>query len=94
MADASFGVEHRVGYPAGGWFNYKLVDAQLDATGRFIRDSMMCETLDGGSEPCYTGSTLTAEKVYLGRTLPLYEGAFSATLTLFDNIRLYGLVDR
>ena len=90
---ATFGVEHRVGHPLGSWFHVKLVDAKLDASGRFIRSSMVCEDTEGGTVPCYTGSNLTAPRVYLGRTIPKYEGGFSSTLTLFERLRLYGLVD-
>ena len=94
VTDATFGVEHRVGFAAGGWFHHKLVAAELDAEGDYIRSSLMCETETGGSRPCYNeAGELDADRVYLGRTLPLYEGAFSATLTLFDRVRVYGMVD-
>ena len=94
VTDGTFGVEHREGFPVSAWYHAKLVDAQLDENGRFIRSSLMCETESGGSEPCYNAAgQLVADRVYLGRTLPLNEGSFSGTLTLFDRVRLYGLVD-
>jgi TonB-linked SusC/RagA family outer membrane protein len=94
VTDGTFGVEHREGGPVSGWYHAKLVDAELDAQGRFIRSSLMCETESGGSEPCYNAEgTLVADRVYLGRTLPLNEGSFSGTLTLFDRVRLYGMLD-
>jgi hypothetical protein len=44
--------------------------------------------------PCYdSDGNLLDDRVFVGRTLPLYEGAVSGTLTLFDRVRLYGLVD-
>jgi TonB-linked SusC/RagA family outer membrane protein len=93
VESATFGVEHRVGYPLGSWFHVKVVDAKLDANGRFVRSSLVCDNGQGGTVPCYTGSALTAPRVYLGRTIPKYEGGFSSTLTLFDRLRIYGLVD-
>jgi hypothetical protein len=54
---------------------------------------MMCEGTDGNPVPCYTGSTITAPRVHLGRTIPKWEGAFSSRLRLFDNWSIYGLLD-
>jgi len=82
-----------VGYPLGSWFHVKVADAQLDADGKPIRTSMMCEDGVGGTVPCFTGSVITAPRVPLGRTIPKWEGAFSSTLTLFKNWSVYGLVD-
>ncbi|MHB1191835.1 MAG: SusC/RagA family TonB-linked outer membrane protein [Longimicrobiales bacterium] len=93
VQSSSWGVEHRIGYPLGSWFHVKVVDAQLDAAGKPIRTSMMCATPDGGQVACFTGNTITAPRVHLGRTIPKWEGAFSSTLTLFDNISVYGMLD-
>jgi hypothetical protein len=93
MQSSTWGVEHRLGYPLGSWFHIKVVDAELDANGTHIRSSMMCEGTDGDPVPCYTGSTITAPRVHLGRTIPKWEGAFSSTLRLFDNWSIYGLLD-
>ncbi len=90
---ASWGVEHRVGYPLGSWFHVKVVDAELDADGKPVRESMMCANTDGGTVPCFTGNSITAPRVHLGRTIPKWEGSFSSTLTLFDNWSIYGLMD-
>jgi hypothetical protein len=86
-------VTHRVGYPIASWFNRRIVSADFDATGRHIRASLMCDDGQGGSTPCYNGNTLVAPAVHLGRSDPLWEGAFSATATFMDRVRLYGLVD-
>jgi TonB-linked SusC/RagA family outer membrane protein len=88
-----FGVTHRVGYPVAAWFNRRIVSAEFDADGRAINASMLCDNGEGGTTPCYSGSTVVAPAVYLGRSDPLYEGAISTTLTLHNRLRLYGLVD-
>lgn len=93
LAEGTYGVQHRVGYEMGSWFHVKLLEAQLDADGKHIKSSMFCEGAQGERVPCFTGSTVTAPRVYLGRTLPKWEGAFSSTLSLFRNVSLYGLVD-
>jgi TonB-linked SusC/RagA family outer membrane protein len=91
--NAAFGVEHRQGMPVGAWYNRRIVSADFDAQGRVIRTSMMCDDGQGGSVPCYTGLAVTAPAVFLGNTMPQNEGAFSSTVTLFNRLRLYGLVD-
>jgi len=53
----------------------------------------MCANTDGGTVPCFTGNSITAPRVHLGRTIPKWEGSFSSTLTLFDNWSIYGLMD-
>jgi TonB-linked SusC/RagA family outer membrane protein len=90
-----FGVMHKPGYPIASWHHYRLVDAQFDPqTQAVIRSSMMCDDGAGGSTPCLDAAgNIIAPRIYLGRSEPLHEGAFSSTLTLFRNWRLYGLVD-
>jgi TonB-linked SusC/RagA family outer membrane protein len=91
--NVGFGVTHKVGYPIASWFNRRIVSAEFDATGRHIRSSLMCDDGQGGSTPCYNGNTLVAPAVHLGRSDPLWEGAFSATATIMNRVRLYGLMD-
>jgi TonB-linked SusC/RagA family outer membrane protein len=93
VVSAAFGVEHRVGYPLGAWFHRRVVSSQFDATGRFIRDSMLCDDGAGGTTPCFSGTTPVAPRVFLGTGDPKYEGTFSSTVTIADRIRLYGLAD-
>jgi len=95
-------IKHRVGYPVGSWFAKKAVSAQLDATGKAI--NVMCEDGKGGVMPCagadgIYGTNLTtltnddAPDVYLGRTTPNFQGAFNTTVTLWNRLRVYGLLD-
>jgi TonB-linked SusC/RagA family outer membrane protein len=93
VVSADFGVEHRIGYPLGAWFHRRVVSAQFDGTGRFIRESMQCDDGNGGITPCFSGTTPVAPRVFLGSGDPKHEGTFSTTLTLFDRVRLYGLAD-
>jgi TonB-linked SusC/RagA family outer membrane protein len=93
VVDAAFGVEHRVGMPLGGWYHRRVVDAQFDETGRFIRESLICDDGAGGTMPCYDGATVIAPNVFLGNTMPQTEGGLSTTLTLFRDLRLSGMLD-
>lgn len=93
VADAAFGVQHRVGMPVGAWYHRRVVSAEFDAANRIIRSSMLCDDGEGGTTACYSGSTPVAPFVYQGHTIPPNEGAFSSTLTLRGNLRLYGLID-
>ena len=89
-----FGVTHKVGYPIASWFNQRIVSAEFDENGRHIRASMLCDDGAGGTTPCFNAAgQVVAPAVHLGRSDPLHEGAFSSTITLFDRVRLYGLVD-
>jgi len=87
-------VRHQVGFPAFAWFAPKVVAAQLDASGNAIPSTVMCQTADGGTTPCYNASgTLIAPLVYLGRSVPSREGSVSTTLSLFRDFRIYSQVD-
>lgn len=89
-----FGVTHRVGYPIASWFNRRVVSSQFDANGRHIRNTMMCDDGQGGSTRCFNDAgQVVAPAVHIGRSDPLWEGAFSSTLTLNDRVRLFALVD-
>lgn len=89
-----FGVTHRVGYPIASWFHRRVVDAQFDEDGAVITETMMCDDGNGGTTACFNeAGQIVAPAVFLGRSEPLHEGAFSSTLTLFDRVRVYGLVD-
>ncbi|MGH7664285.1 MAG: SusC/RagA family TonB-linked outer membrane protein, partial [Gemmatimonadaceae bacterium] len=89
---------HQVGFPVAAWFQRKVVSAELDANGRAF--NLMC---DGGRPTSAGGPALLlggdpvpcagAPRLYLGRVSPKYEGSYSATITLFDRLRLYALAD-
>jgi TonB-linked SusC/RagA family outer membrane protein len=81
--------KHIEGYPLGG---YWVVDVERDENGvPVIRDN------DGiiVSDPADGDVTLLPDSMaeYLGPALPTLEVGFSSTLTLFNNLRLYGLLD-
>ncbi len=78
---------HVVGYPVAAWFRERVVSADLDANGTAI--NAMCDGGPGAAPvPC-----AQAPRVYQGRASPKYEGSVSTSLTLFQNLRLYALVD-
>jgi TonB-linked SusC/RagA family outer membrane protein len=81
-------LRHQEGLPAGSWFGKKVVSAQLDAKG--IAYNIMCDggMVSGTPMPC-----ADAPEVYLGRSDPNVEGAFTTQLTLFKRLTLSGLVD-
>ncbi len=77
---------HQVGLPVGALFDKRIVSAELNAAGQAI--NVMCDDGQGGAMAC-----ANAPAVYLGRTTPDLEGAFSSTLTLFRQFRVYALFD-
>jgi TonB-linked SusC/RagA family outer membrane protein len=79
-------LQHRVGHPVGSWFGRKVVSADLDATGTAI--NVLCDNGSGGTVACST-----APNVFLGRTIPNFEGAFNTTVTLWGRLRVSGLLD-
>ena len=81
-------VRHVEGYPAGAWWEKRIVDAQFRADGTLIRGSEVCDDGSGGTVSC-----AQAPVVFLGRPTPSREGAFMPTLTLFDRLRVSGMVD-
>jgi TonB-dependent SusC/RagA subfamily outer membrane receptor len=76
----------KVGFPVDAIFRRKVVQAELDANGRAI--NVLCDDNNGGGVAC-----TSSPGVYLGVWDPRYEGSFSANLTLWKRLRLYGLVD-
>jgi len=89
-----FGVTHRPGYPIASWFHRRVVDSQFDAEGRHIRETMICDDGTGGTTPCFDGAgNIVAPNVFLGRSEPLYEGAFTSTFGIGESFRIYGMLD-
>jgi hypothetical protein len=81
-------MQHHEGYPAYAWFDKRIVGGRFDAAGKLIANSAMCDDGHGGEVACSQ-----APAVYLGRPTPKTEGAFTSTLTLFENLRLHSLLD-
>ncbi|HEX6534783.1 MAG TPA: SusC/RagA family TonB-linked outer membrane protein [Gemmatimonadaceae bacterium] len=77
---------NQAGYPVGAWFEKKVVSAQLDDAGNAI--NVMCDDGLGGQVDC-----ASAPQVYLGSSIPDKQGAFTSTVTLWNKLKLYGLVD-
>jgi len=87
-------VRHQVGYPAFSFFGPRVVAASVDATGKTILSSVMCDNGSGGSSPCYDGTgALIAKSVYLGHSVPTYEGSVSTTLSFLRDFRIYTQID-
>ena len=78
---------HREGYPIAGYFVKKVVSAEVDPDGTVT--SALC---DGGPGNAAVDCG-DAPNVFVGTPIPKVTGAFTTTLTLFGNLRLYGLVD-
>ncbi|MFL5496150.1 MAG: SusC/RagA family TonB-linked outer membrane protein [Gemmatimonadales bacterium] len=75
------------GYPIAAYFIKRVVSAEVDADGALI--SALCDGGPGsGPVDC-----ATAPLVFAGSPIPKVTGAFTSTITLFKNLRLYGLVD-
>ena len=85
-SSAPLSPRHQVGYPIGSIFHKRIVSAELTAAG--AATNVMCDDGKGGSIAC-----ASAPFVYLGRTIPNVEGAWGNTITLFENIRIHGLID-
>ena len=85
-------IRQQVGYPVGSFWDRRIVSAEFTTTGR--TQNAMCDDGKGGVTACLdaTGNVI-APRVYYGRHDPANEGSLSSTLTLFKQLRLYGLVD-
>jgi len=80
-------------------YNYPLITrrqaltAEFDADGKVINltcDAGVDGRPGGAAVPCNEAPVLVYEN---GFGVPVHEGNFNATVTLFNNLRLYGLVD-
>lgn len=100
VQSATMGQYHVEGFPLASIFFKRVVSAELvERGGRRVATNVMCEggekvpgtnfSRGGGSPvPC-----AEAPAVYWGQPVPEWEGGLSATLTLFRNLQLYGLLD-
>ncbi len=79
--------QHRVGYPVAGFFGQRVTSGSLSPTG--VATNLQCAGGAGGaSVPC-----ATAPFVYLGRSVPKYEGAVTSTIRVLQRVRIYTMVD-
>ncbi len=92
---------HLPGFPLASIFAKRVVSADIDASGATpVAVNVMCEGGEladpranlsrGGGAPVPCAD---APLVYWGQPIPEWEGSVSATLTLFRNLELFGLVD-
>jgi TonB-dependent SusC/RagA subfamily outer membrane receptor len=77
---------HVEGYPIGGFFSRRILGGTRDASNQIV--DLVCDDGAGGAVACDE-----APDVFLGTPTPKVSGALTATITLFDRIRLYGMVD-
>ena len=99
------GSQRRVpGFPVASWFRRKVVSATLVGTGPTARTTdPMCDGGDPNGKTLPDGTPLElggapvpcaiAPRLYLGHVTPDMEGSLGTTLTLFNQVRLYVMVD-
>ncbi len=87
-------VGHAVGYAPGAWWDRRVVSGTYDPATRTVPNATLrCDDGKGGSVPCYTGSALTAPRVFLGNSVPTREGGFTANLGFLRDFRATAFVD-
>jgi TonB-linked SusC/RagA family outer membrane protein len=86
---ASQNVRHVVGFPVGSWFEKKVVGSTLDETTGKVTD-VMC---DDGTSAHNAVACADAPVVFLGRTLPNFEGSATSTLRFLKNFQLFVMLD-
>jgi hypothetical protein len=87
-------VNHVRGYAPGAWFDRRVVSGTYDPATRTVPNSTLrCDDGRGGTVPCYTGSALTAPRVFLGNSVPTREGSVSLGASVMRQFRLNGFID-
>jgi TonB-linked SusC/RagA family outer membrane protein len=87
-------VAHVVGRSPGAWFDRRVVSGVYDSVTRTVPNaSLRCDDGRGGAVPCYTGSALTAPRVFLGNSVPTREGSVAVGANLLRQFRLNAFVD-
>ena len=79
---------HVEGYPINGYWAKRVTNATMPTTPTGLATNVMCDNGAGGEAPC-----ATAPVVFLGTPTPKLTGAFTSTLSIGRNLRLFGLVD-
>lgn len=77
---------HVEGHAIGGFWTREIVSARLDDTGQAV--DILCNDGNGGATDC-----ATAPPIYHGTPTPTYNGGISTTVTLWNRLRLHGMVD-
>ncbi len=85
---ASTNVRHVLGFPVGSWFAKKVVGSTLNPDG-----SVTNVTCDDGTSSHNPIDCADAPVVYLGRTLPNFEGSATSTLKFLKNFQLFVMLD-
>ncbi len=85
----SANIRHTVGYPVGAWWGKRVVDATIDPTTG-AATAVFCDPGPAGGAPVLCAS---APLVFLGSTVPTREGAFTSTVSFFQNFSVYTLID-
>ena len=86
--------QHREGYSVADLFMLRVLEAEIDATGR-----VTSATCDGGTGPQGVdpgGAPVpcsAAPQVWLGKTQPTWQFGVGNTFTFFNNLRLYARVE-
>jgi TonB-dependent SusC/RagA subfamily outer membrane receptor len=101
-----FAIKHQVGYPIGSYFEQNMLSAALLPNGQPDLANVICADGKGGRMPCagadliYGDRTVNgvttnddAPEVFLGRSLPRFEGSLSNTLTVWKKLRVYAMLD-
>lgn len=78
--------EHREGYPVGSIFLQRPVSTTVDGDGNITR--ALCDDGAGGAVDCSD-----APRVFSGVPMPKWQTTLNTTVTLFDRVRLFALVD-
>ncbi|HEU4631393.1 MAG TPA: SusC/RagA family TonB-linked outer membrane protein, partial [Gemmatimonadaceae bacterium] len=83
-------IQHVVGYAPGAWWDRRVVSATKNVLpdGSVEITDLMCDDGQGGSVACDG-----APRVFLGNSVPTYEGSFSAGLTFLRDFRLNAFFD-
>jgi TonB-dependent SusC/RagA subfamily outer membrane receptor len=95
LINPSANVYHVVGYPVGAWWGKKVVGATIDPVSGNVTSvggvsQVFCDPGTSGGAPVLCAN---APIVFLGNTTPTSEGAFTSTLSFFQNFSVYTMVD-
>jgi TonB-linked SusC/RagA family outer membrane protein len=85
---ASANVRHVLGNPVGAWWGQKVVGSTLESDGTITN-----VTCDDGTSQHQAVSCDNAPLVYLGRTIPNFEGSVTSTLRFLKNFSFFVMVD-